>query len=203
MARQHILRALKIGGVVLAITAVSTLLLWRLGPGGPSPASAAGTVTIDVGNNWFCNSDFMGESNPCTTNITAGTTVTWNFVGSITHTTTECGTDWANSPLCAGAGWNSGDLGMGSTHEETFNSVGTFFYLCKVHPASTSGMRGKIVVSGEKPVGGIAELPGIADETPLHQPGSSGRDLTVIAAVAIVATALAVSGAAWYAWRRR
>ena len=55
------------------------------------------------------------------------------------------------------------------------------------------------------PIGGIAELPEVA-ETPLEAEGSSGASASVVAGVvaAVAAGAVALGGAAWYArWRLR
>ena len=54
-------------------------------------------------------------------------------------------------------------------------------------------------------VGGVAELPEVAG-TPLEATGSSGPGADVPSATiagAAIAGTLALSGAAWYAWRRQ
>ena len=53
------------------------------------------------------------------------------------------------------------------------------------------------------PVGGIAELPDV-DAAPLEADGTAGTRLGLLAGVtaAIVASAVALAGAAWYARRR-
>jgi DNA-binding beta-propeller fold protein YncE len=59
-------------------------------------------------------------------------------------------------------------------------------------------------VEAGTPVGGIAELPGIAD-TPLESAGSSGMHETALlwVAAAITASTAALAGAAWYGRTRR
>jgi len=53
------------------------------------------------------------------------------------------------------------------------------------------------------PVGGVAELPGVAS-TPLEVGSSSGLGVGALAGIVAgaAAGAIALGGAAWYAWRR-
>src|SRR6266516_930817 len=50
-----------------------------------SGETTAATVTVNVGDLWFCNSSFSGSV--CPTSIRTGDTVTWNWVGSASHST--------------------------------------------------------------------------------------------------------------------
>ena len=106
-------------------------------------ASAQQTVTVDVGDTYFCDSSFQGGV--CTTTISAGDTVSWDFsAAGLPHSTTECGGDCDNpsgSPL-----WDSGMISNGSTFQHTFDQEGTFSYYCQVHGAGA--MQGEIVVQG-------------------------------------------------------
>ncbi|MBU3968107.1 MAG: cupredoxin domain-containing protein [Euryarchaeota archaeon] len=61
--------------------------------------------------------------------IAKGGTVTWKQKDYDVHTVT-------------GAGFDSGELSQGKTFSHTFNEVGTYEYMCKLHPS----MKGKVVV---------------------------------------------------------
>jgi plastocyanin len=99
----------------------------------------AATVTVNVGDFWFCDSSFSGGV--CPTSIRTGDTVTWSWVGSALHSSTACSD--ANFNNCGVAqGWDSGIKSSG-TFSRTFNTGGTFFYRCEVH---TGAMRGRIEV---------------------------------------------------------
>lgn len=126
-------RSVQLMSLFVALVAVSGVLLT------PSQARAQQSVTIPVGDFWFCNSSFDGGV--CQTTIGVGDTVTWDFSNVANqHTTTECGASCdspTSSPL-----WNSGRQNSG-TFRFTFTQAGTFLYHCQVHPTE---MRGRIVV---------------------------------------------------------
>ncbi|MEX1255755.1 MAG: plastocyanin/azurin family copper-binding protein [Dehalococcoidia bacterium] len=105
--------------------------------------SAQETVTVDVGDTYFCDSSFQGGV--CTTTINAGDTVAWDFGGaSLAHSATDCG-GGCSSPSGSPA-FNSGIVSNGSAYQHTFDSPGTYAYYCQVHGASV--MQGEIVVQG-------------------------------------------------------
>ena len=188
-------------------------------PGGS--ASAEETVTIAVGDIWFCDSSFL--NGVCETTITAGDTVAWDFgAGFLPHTTTDCGADCDNpssSPL-----WDSDIITDDSTYSRTFSEPGAYLYLCTVHPIQ---MRGRIIVEAaavETPTGddptpdsGTSTPDGDAagdtadtivppaDGLPVAPGGGSGASTSAIAVAAAAAGALAVGlgGAGWHALRRR
>ena len=176
-------------GVLLV--AIGALLLM------PSRPAQAATVNVAVGDQvylvWFCNSSYF--NGVCPTAINAGDTVTWNFAGSLTHTTTECG---ASCDLPTGSPvWDSG-LMLGGSYSYTFTQAGVYKYQCGVHGAL---MRGQITVTAAA-VGGVASLPGVADG-PLGETAPSANRAWPAAGVGVVAAGLAVvAGATWYARRR-
>jgi len=135
-----------------AVLAVLVALLAVMRPGGDGSAEAA-TVTIDVGNTWFCNSSF--NNGVCDTNISVGDTATWNFVSGF-HNATECGAAWANASGCAGAAWFSPTGSSPFSWSRTFDTAGTFFYLCTVHP---DNMRGRIIVQQAAPTSTNTPVP--------------------------------------------
>ena len=81
----------------------------------PSPVSAS----INVNNYSF---------SPSNVSITTGGTITWLFQNG-THSAT-------------GSAFNSGTRMMGQTYSYTFNTAGTFNFVCSIH----SGMTGSITV---------------------------------------------------------
>ena len=96
--------------------------------GAASNASAQETITIPVGDFWFCSEQFQGSE--CLTTVRAGDTVVWDFSGaSSTHTTTAC-TEFCN--------WDSGNMN-GGTFSFTFDSQGGYLYRCSIHPALMIG----------------------------------------------------------------
>jgi len=67
--------------------------------------------------------DIIFLPNDLTINVV--TTVRWTNIDPILHTTTSDGN------------WDSGALAEGETFEFTFNSAGTFNYVCSFHPTMT------------------------------------------------------------------
>ena len=117
---------------------------------GPDAARAA-EVTIDTGNFWFCDPSFEGSV--CDTTIQVGDTVTWNWVEG-THTTTECGADCDNptaTPL-----WDAPLNSANTTFSRTFDTPGTYLYLCGFHPIL---MRGRIIVEEVSPTPPATPIP--------------------------------------------
>lgn len=71
---------------------------------------------------------------PADVTVAAGTTVTWtNDDAGLPHTTTA-----------GDATWNSGTLQPGDTFAFTFDTAGTFEYMCTIHPS----MSGTVTVEG-------------------------------------------------------
>lgn len=103
-------------------------------------AARAGDVSVDVGDFYFCSPSFQGGT--CPTSVTAGDTVTWQFVGTAPHTVTECDDTFANCPP-TGGGFSSGQLSQGATFSQKFNSPGAFEYWCAIHGAI---MQGRVTV---------------------------------------------------------
>jgi len=88
----------------------------------PTPIPAMGsTASVNVMNYSFSSK---------TVTISQGGTVTWNF-NSGQHSTTRTGSE----------SWDSGAQSSGS-YSRTFNSIGTFPYVCKIH----ASMTGTVVV---------------------------------------------------------
>lgn len=92
----------------------SPLTFTATGTAGPPPNAASVTV-----------GDFFFD--PSATTIAVGGQVTWNWAGSAPHNVTfsSGGTD---SPTQSAG-----------THAVTFNSAGSFDYVCSIHPAQMTG----------------------------------------------------------------
>lgn len=158
-------RSFQLMSLFVAVIAVSGVFLTS------RPARAQQSVTIPVGDFWFCNSSFDGGV--CQTTISVGDTVTWDFSHVANqHTTTECGAtcDYpTSSPL-----WNSGRRSSGA-FQFTFTQAGTFLYQCQVHPTE---MRGRIVVQAAA----ASPTAPPAGQTPAGQTPTSGATPTSVAA---------------------
>lgn len=70
---------------------------------------------------------------PSAVTIKTGDSVRWNWIGSLSHTSTS-----------SGGLWNSGLQGNGFHFTNTFHTAGTFPYVCTLHAGI--GMTGSVVV---------------------------------------------------------
>jgi plastocyanin len=96
--------------------------------GSPLPVRAQTTHTVTVGDNFF---------SPSSLTIAQGDTVRWvNAAGGMQHNVTSNTGAWAPSTTAASF-----------TFEVTFNQVGTFPYVCTLHP----NMSGAITVQATPP----------------------------------------------------
>ena len=122
-------------GVVIAIV-IGGLILWLVAgrtnnsptasptPGGTSSGTPSAPAAQEVK---IKNSSFQ----PGTLTIKAGSRITFSNEDSTAHTVTA--TDKS---------FDSGNLKAGENFQKTFDTVGTFDYLCTLHP----NMKGKIIV---------------------------------------------------------
>ena len=161
-----------------------------------TPAAAATTVVVPVGDFWFCDPSF--QNGVCETKIQVGDTVDWDFNGSFAfHTTTDCGAD-CNSPTATPL-WDSGAL-LGGSFQFTFNQAGTYPYYCQIHPFT---MQGQITVNPPQPVGGFVVDLNLGQESLQTAQSSDSAHLGALAGAALGLMALvALGGAAWHARRR-
>ena len=90
-------------------------------PPAPPPPAPAGDINI-----------FDNGYSPSTRTVPVGTSLTWSNTGALPHTVTRSGS------------FDSGILMPGDTYRRTFNSAGTFSYLCTIHP----DMVATVVVTG-------------------------------------------------------
>lgn len=92
----------------------------------PEPTAAPGgpTASVDIFDNGFTLANLT---------IAKGTTVTWTDTGQRPHTVTSAD----------GTFGSDGALTSGKTYAHTFDSAGTFAYICTIH----SDMHGSVTVT--------------------------------------------------------
>jgi plastocyanin len=118
-------------GMFATATALAIMLAFAaLVTFGGSPAVAQDATSVTIQNFAF---------SPNSVTITAGSSVTWTNMDSVTHTAT--GDDGS---------FDTGDIAAGSSATITFNDPGTFTYHCAIHP----NMTGTIVVQAAGGGGG-------------------------------------------------
>jgi plastocyanin len=138
------------------VVAAAAIVLGIVAPSPLSPLFGGGraeavTVTVRVGDNWFCDQGkpdlcLQGASN--ITQVNVGDTVVWQWVGSgiINHSTADCNGVFQAfpSPACSGplgGVWQSLVMTSGS-FSRTFGPADagkTFNYLCTIHPTIMQG----------------------------------------------------------------
>jgi plastocyanin len=120
-----------------------------------STATAIQPVNVDVADNQF---------NPGVATVAAGGTVTWKLSGEAAHTVTA-----------DDESFNSGIVKPGESFQFTFTKLGSFTYLCLIHP----GMTGTInVVPPEEAAAQQATTPPAAAGTPPTQADANGTSTT-------------------------
>jgi LPXTG-motif cell wall-anchored protein len=122
------------------VALVGLAMLVTLAVGGPASAATRGVSEVDF------------EFVPATVTVAVGDTVIWTNNGASPHTST-------------GGSWNSGQMNPGDTFSHTFNSAGTFPYVCQFH--ESQGMVGTVIVQAGGGGGGGGTLPstGLSDAT--------------------------------------
>ena len=192
--------------LLVALAALVSLAGVLLATAGSAGAQTA--VDVPVGDLWFCDSS--NQNGVCTTEISVGDTVVWDFGGaSLPHTTTNCG---ASCDSADGSLWDSGTINDGSTFQFTFSEAGTFLYRCNIHPAQ---MRGQIIVTAaaQEPVDdsptaddtdAVAEPEVVAVPSAGTGPGSvSTNSAWYVAGLATIGLLLVSGGAVLVGARRR
>lgn len=109
---------------ILAIVVIAIGLVYYYGGYNYGTPSASGTPQ---GPNQISMKSFA--FNPAILNIKVGDTVTWTNNDSVTHD-------------ISGSGFKSPLMSNGQSYSFTFNTVGTYDYVCAIHPS----MKGTVVV---------------------------------------------------------
>ena len=114
--------------------------------GYPNPASAA-TVNVTVGAPGRPPPLYSGFSFvPSLVTIHPGDQVKWTWASS-GHSTTS----YSPGPVDIGRIWDSGVRNEGATFTHTFNSVGTFYYVCTQHHGGYFPEAGEVIVMSATP----------------------------------------------------
>ena len=118
-------------GAILALTGVAC------GGGdnnaGDATTTPTGTATTPQGGGASIGVDGL-DFVPETLEVSTGTEVTWSWSGSVPH-----------NAVARDGSFTSGEAVNNDTLTHTFNTAGTYEYVCEVH--ESAGMIGKVVVS--------------------------------------------------------
>src|SRR5512137_2734229 len=111
--------------IFLATFLMTTILLAACAPQAATPTASAPSAPSASGTETKVNiSGFAFD--PGTITIKVGDTVTWTNKDSVGHTV-----------VADDGSWTSTKLGNGATYSHTFDTAGTFTYICSVHPTMT------------------------------------------------------------------
>lgn len=83
---------------------------------------------------------------PRTVTVNVGDTVTWTNSDAQAHTATS------------GSAWNTGDIAGGESASITFQTAGTFDYICAIHPTMTGTVIARGAGGGTTPPSDTAPL---------------------------------------------
>jgi plastocyanin len=173
---------------------------------GQTPGASA-DASVDVGSNYYCSEAFEGGT--CTTNITAGETITWTVSQGI-HTVTQCEIGHTTCPLPGG--FDSDILEQGQTYSETFTDPGQYDYYCIFHPSDMFGIIQVAAVVTDSPspppttAGPTAAPQASQPGGPAKsggQPSVGGADVSLLLAAIGVMMMAGAAGFAFAAVRRR
>jgi plastocyanin len=149
------------------------------GPGGGARKAASTSVTMG---------DFFFS--PGTVTVDVGDTVTWHNSGQAPHTATA-----------DDGSFDTGTINSGGSGSHTFNSAGTFSYICTIHPNMHGTVR---VVSSSGGSGGGGggggSSSGTSESSAVASPDAAGTSTTLpmtgiaVGALALTGLALLVSG---------
>jgi hypothetical protein len=107
---------------------------------------------------------------PNTVTVNVGDRVTWTNQDPSTHTATSSGH------------FNTGNIPEGGSKSVTFNSAGTFDYICTIHPT----MQGTVIVRAAG--GGTAPNTDMATTSPVDDGGPIAPILAMLGLVMLVGT---------------
>jgi len=122
--------------ILLTAMMVSLVLLFGCAASNPLPQPNPNTTTLTLQTPAAASSAVQISNfafNPSSMSVAKGTTVTWTNNDNTAHTITST----------TGA-FDSGRLQTGASWSFTFNTAGTYDYICSIH----TSMKGQIVVTG-------------------------------------------------------
>ena len=126
---------------------------------------------------------------PASVSIAVGDTVTWHNTGQAPHNAT------GNNGT-----FSTGTIDPGSSASHTFNSAGTFSYICTIHPNMTGTVRVLSSSSGGGGGGASSSGSGTSESSAVASPDAAGTSTTLpmtglaVGALALVGAALLASG---------
>jgi plastocyanin len=147
--------------------------------GGGAKAHKAASASVNAGDFFF---------SPASVTIAVGDTVTWHNSGQAPHNAT------ANN-----GSFGTGTINPGGSASHTFNSAGTFSYICTIHPQ----MKGTVRVlssGGGSSSGGSSSSSGTSEASAVTSPDAAGTSTTLpmtgmaVGALALVGAAMLASG---------
>ena len=118
--------------LVLAVVAMATLALTagcsKSSKSSESSNTTATTQAPPINQGAVVKITEFAFTSPSVT-IKAGQAVEWTNDGSVQHTVTDT----------SGRAFNSNNINPGQTYVQTFNTPGTYHYICSIHPDKMSG----------------------------------------------------------------
>jgi plastocyanin len=144
----------------------------------PSPTPAVdpeGTrVRVDIADLVF---------KPTTIQVAAGTTVDWTNRGAAPHTVSA-----------ADGSFDSGVLDAGGSYSRTFETTGSYGYLCQVHPTMTAVVE-VVAPAAVRPAPSAAAAAGSVGGPSAGQdaPASSGNDLGSLIGIVLAVTLVSIA----------
>jgi plastocyanin len=152
--------------------------------GGGAKAHKTSSTSVTMG-------DFFFSAASVTVNV--GDTVTWHNSGQAPHTATA-----------DDGSFDTGTVNSGGSASHTFNSPGTFSYICTIHP----NMKGTVRVlsasggggGGNSGGGGSSSSSGATESSAVASPNAAGTSTTLpmtgmaVGGLALVGAALLASG---------
>jgi len=130
---------------IFCLLAVSLLITGCGGAGGGGYSSSGTTTTISIipGAALKCTTAYF----PYSVTILVGETVTWKNNDTMAHTVTSTSD---SGPACTAGGGsttesplNSGNITPNGTFSHTFDTAGTYYYVCTI---ADHEMRGTVIV---------------------------------------------------------
>jgi plastocyanin len=149
-------------------------------PGGGAKAKKAASASVNAGDFFFSSASVT---------IAVGDTVTWHNSGQAPHNAT------GNNGT-----FSTGTIDPGSSASHTFNSAGTFSYICTIHPNMTGTVRVLSSSSGGGGGGASSSGSGTSESSAVASPDAAGTSTTLpmtgmaVGALALVGAALLASG---------
>ncbi len=148
-------------------------------PSSSNKAHASASASVTIGDFFF---------SPASVTVAVGDSVTWRNTGDAPHNAT-------------GDGISTGTLNKGQSASHTFNSAGTFSYICTIHPQMKGTVRVLSSSGGSGGSGGASSSSsGTSESSAVASPDAAGTSTTLpmtgvaVGALALVGLALLASG---------